>query len=166
MDEREFDALYEVAARRLVGVTFAACGDLQEAQDCVQEAFVRAWTRRAQLDVTRAPEAWVRITALRLAVSRWRRLRVHDRALARSGPPPAPHEPDGLRVDLQRAMRTLPPRTRVIVTLHYLCDLPVDEIALQTRTPVNTVKSHLLRGRAALRVLLDPAETPKEPHRA
>lgn len=164
MDEREFDALYEESARRLVGVTYAACGDLQEAQDCVQEAFVRAWYRRAQLDVSRAPEAWVRITALRLAVSRWRRMRGLDRALARAGPPTVPHEPDGLRVDLQRAMRTLPPRTRVVVTLHYLCDLPLDEIAHQTRTPVNTVKSHLLRGRAALRALLDPAETPKEPN--
>ena len=40
---------------------------------CVQEAFVRAWSRSAQLDRTHAPEAWVRTTAYRLAVSRWRR---------------------------------------------------------------------------------------------
>jgi RNA polymerase sigma-70 factor (ECF subfamily) len=166
VDEREFDALYERSARRLVGVAYAACGDLQEAQDCVQEAFVRAWARRHLLDVAGAPEAWVRVTALRLAVSRWRRMRGLDRALARSGPPPAPAEPDGLRLDLQRAMRTLPPRTRVAVTLHYLCDLPVDEIARQTRTPVNTVKSQLSRGRAALRALLTPAETQQEPDRA
>ena len=166
MDEREFDDLYERSARRLVGVTYAACGDLQEAQDCVQEAFVRAWTRRAELDVARAPEAWVRVTALRLAVSRWRRLRGLDRALSRSGPPPAPREPDGLRVDVRRAMAALPARTRVSVALHYLCDLPLEEISRQTRTPVNTVKSHLSRGRAALRAALDPAGTPQERHRA
>ncbi len=163
MDEREFDALYQRSARRLVGVTFAACGSLQEAQDCVQEAFVRAWSRRAELDVERAPEAWVRVTALRLAVSRWRRMRGLDRALVRSGPPPQPAEPDGLRIDLQRALRTLPPRTRVTVTLHYLCDLPLEEIARQTGTPVNTVKSHLSRGRVALRAALD---TPREADRA
>lgn len=163
MDEREFDALYEGAARRLVAVTYAACGDLAEAQDCVQEAFVRAWTRRAELDVARSPEAWVRTTALRLAVSRWRRLRGLERALLRSGPPPAPPEPGGLRTDLLRALATLPPRTRLVLALHYLADLALDDIAAQTRMPVGTVKSHLSRGRGRLRVLLDPA---KEPDRA
>ena len=154
MDGRDFDDLYQQAARRLVGLTFAACGNLQEAQDCVQEAFVRAWSRRADLDLARAPEAWLRVTALRLAVSRWRRVRGLERALQRSGPPPEPAQPGELRADLLRAMRTLPPRTRLVLVLHYLADVAVEDVAAQTGLPVNTVKSHLARGRTRLRALL------------
>lgn len=166
MDEREFDALYQRSAGRLVAVTFAACGNLQEAQDCVQEAFARAWSRRTELDAAGAPEAWVRTTALRLAVSRWRRLRGLERALTRSGPPPVPAEPGELRTDLLRALAVLPSRTRMVLALHYLADLPLADIAEQTRLPLGTVKSHLSRGRARLRALLGDTDPAKEPDRA
>jgi sigma-70-like protein len=36
---------------------YAMCGNLIEAQDCVQEAFIRAWDRRRSLDLDQAPEA-------------------------------------------------------------------------------------------------------------
>lgn len=146
MDENEFEDLYRRAGRRLIGVTYAACGDLQEAQDCVQEAFVRAWARRHLLDPGGAPEAFVRVTALRLAVSRWRRRVTADRALVRSGWADGLPAPDGDHVDVVRAMRSLPPKARVVVALHYLCDVPVAEIATQTGVPINTVKSHVSAG--------------------
>jgi RNA polymerase sigma-70 factor (ECF subfamily) len=73
MDEQAFDEFYATSYRRLVGQVYAMCGDLAEAQDCVQEAFVRAWTKRRTLDVEQSPETWVRIVASRLAISRWRR---------------------------------------------------------------------------------------------
>jgi RNA polymerase sigma-70 factor, ECF subfamily len=72
VDESEFERLYREAGPRLVASTYAACGNLQEAQDCVQESFVKAWLRRHDLDVARSPEAWVRVSALRIAVSRGR----------------------------------------------------------------------------------------------
>ena len=81
--------VYATSYRRLVGQIYAMCGDLAEAQDCVQEAFVRAWDKRRTLDVGQAPEAWVRTVAYRLAVSRWRKarraFRDPDRAAQRSG---------------------------------------------------------------------------------
>ena len=75
MDEESFDAFYAASFGRLVGQIYAMCGSVTEAQDCVQEAFIRAWDRRRTLDVDQAPEAWVRTVAYRLAVSRWRRAR-------------------------------------------------------------------------------------------
>lgn len=72
---------------RLVGQLYAMCGSFVEAQDCVQEAFVRAWDRRDQLD-HHQPEAWVRKVAWRLAVSRWRRARRSRPAARRPGNAP------------------------------------------------------------------------------
>ena len=53
MDADAFDALYAGSFRRLVAQIYAMCGNLGEAQDCVQEAFIRAWNKRHTLDVER-----------------------------------------------------------------------------------------------------------------
>lgn len=154
MDERTFDAFYANSYRRLVGHIYAMCGNMEEAQDCVQEAFIRAWDKRRTLDSEQSPEGWVRTVAYRLAVSRWRRakraLRAPDRAYATSGPA----EPDVSRVVVARALQQLPPDQRRAVVLHHLCDLSVADIALETGAPLGTVKARLSRGRAALASLL------------
>ena len=46
MDEADFDGFYGESYARVVGHLYAMTGDLQEAQDCVQEAYARAWDRR------------------------------------------------------------------------------------------------------------------------
>jgi RNA polymerase sigma-70 factor (ECF subfamily) len=154
LDERAFDELYSGSYRRLVGQTYAMCGNLAEAQDCVQEAFARAWDKRRTLDVDQSPEAWVRTVAYRLAVSRWRRARKAllppDRAYASA----APAEPDVSRVALARALQQLPFEQRRAIVLHHLCDLSVTDIAAETGAPTGTVKARLSRGRAALATML------------
>lgn len=154
MDEEAFDAFYQASFRRLVGQIYAMCGSVTEAQDCVQEAFIRAWDRRRTLDVDQAPEAWVRTVAYRLAVSRWRRTRKSllppDRAHANR----PPLEPDVTHVALAHALRQLPADQRRAIVLHHLADLPVAEVAAEVGAPVGTVKARLSRGRAALAVLL------------
>lgn len=156
MDAQEFDAFYTASFPRVVGQLHAMIGDRDEAQECVQEAFVRAWSHRARLERTQAPEAWVRTTAYRLAVSRWRRLvrsrRGPDRALQDTQPAPPP---DPARVALVAALRRLPDEQRRAIVLHHLADLPVAEVAAETGVAVGTVKARLSRGRAALALLLD-----------
>ncbi|HEX6248938.1 MAG TPA: SigE family RNA polymerase sigma factor [Nocardioidaceae bacterium] len=156
MEAEEFDDFYTASFSRLVAQVYAMIGDRDEAQECVQEAFVRAWSHRRQLEKTHAPEAWVRTTAYRLAVSRWRRTvrarRNPDRAMQ-----PLQHV-DGLDPDhvaLVAALRQLPETQRRALVLHHLCDLPVAEVAAETGVPVGTVKARLSRGRAALTTLLD-----------
>jgi DNA-directed RNA polymerase specialized sigma24 family protein len=52
----------------------------------------------------------------------------------------------------------LPRRYREVLVLHYLADLPVQEVAAELRVPVGTVSSRLARGRAALVRALDDGE--------
>lgn len=155
MEVDEFDAFYTVSFGRLVNQVYAMIGNRDEAQDCVQEAFVRAWAHRRKLDGSSAPEAWVRLTAYRLAVSRWRRVvrsrRSPDRALQPLGVQPPPDE---ARVALMQALDQLPPDQRHALVLHHLCDLPLSEVAVVVGAPVGTVKARLSRGRATLQSLL------------
>ena len=73
VDREEFTTFYTATFHRLVGQLYAMTGDRAEAQDAVQEAFVRAWARRTRFDRDGAPESWIRVTAWRIAVTRWRR---------------------------------------------------------------------------------------------
>ncbi|MER6257408.1 SigE family RNA polymerase sigma factor [Streptomyces sp. NPDC001584] len=160
MTEDEFDLFYTAAYPRLVGQLYALTGDYAEAQDVVQEAFVRAWDRRASvLNGNRAPEAWIQTVARRLATSRWRRAR-HWWELVRgeSAPRSAP-EPSTDHVALVAALRRLPEAQRTAIVLHHLCDLSVEQIAAETGAAVGTVKARLSRGRSALAVHLAGEET-------
>jgi RNA polymerase sigma-70 factor (ECF subfamily) len=53
------------------------------------------------------------------------------------------------------ALATLPRRHRQVIVLHYLLDLPVQEVARELAVPVGTVKSRLARARKALAPQLD-----------
>jgi len=155
MEADEFDVFYTTSFSRVVNQVYAMVGDREEAQDCVQEAFVRAWSHRRRLDGAGSPEAWVRLTAYRLAVSRWRRVvrsrRDPDRALQPLGDRPPPDE---ARVALMAALDQLPRDQRHALVLHHLCDMPVTEVAAAVGAPVGTVKARLSRGRATLQSLL------------
>jgi RNA polymerase sigma-70 factor, ECF subfamily len=146
----EFTDFYSASFRRIVGQLYAMTGDHAEAQDAVQEAFVRAWAHRSRLDSRGSPEAWVRATAWNVAVSRWRRAGVGRRLLRSQPPPAAADEPSPDRVALIDALRKIPAEQRRALVLYHLCDLTVEQVAAETGAPTGTVKARLARGRAAL----------------
>lgn len=163
MNEEEFDAFYNASFARLTSQLHAMIGDREEAQECVQEAFIRAWSKRTHLADIAYPEAWVRTTAYRLAVSRWRRVKLSRRAPDRAVQDVAPSRgPDENRVALIAALRQLPESQRRALVLHHLCDLPVQQVAEETGVPVGTVKARLHRGRATLMTLLDADAGPTQ----
>ena len=155
MDEHEFDAFYTASAQRITAQVHAMTGDGDEAQECVQEAFTRAWAQRHRFAEVEHREAWIRTTAYRLAVSRWRRRararRGPDRAVQGDGVVAAPSE---AYVAVVAALREIPAAQRQAIVLHHLADLPVRQVADELGVPEATVKTRLRRGRAALAVLL------------
>jgi RNA polymerase sigma-70 factor (ECF subfamily) len=154
VDQGEFDQFYAATAPRLVGQLTAMLGSFAEAQDCVQEAFVKAWLHRQQLTVDGNPEAWVRRTAWRVGVSRWRSATAVFRAYRRRGVDPDMAGPTEDHAALVAALRQINADQRRAIVLHHLCDLSVDEVAAETGAPTGTVKARLARGRAALADLL------------
>lgn len=159
MDDKEFDEFYGSSFARLAGQLYAMIGDRDEAQDCVQEAFVRAWSLRGRLSRAQSPEAWVRTTAYRLAVSRWRRRTVARRPADRAlSPAVVTAASDESRVALVAALTQLPLNQRQALVLHHLCDLPVAAVAREVGVPEGTIKARLSRGRTALAALLAPTD--------
>jgi RNA polymerase sigma-70 factor, ECF subfamily len=149
-----FDAFYRGTSRRLARYAYGLTGDATEAQDLTQEAYARAWRRWRSVRAYHEPEAWLRVVVTRLATDRWRRLGVRRAASAALRPPEPTQPPSEITLLLVAALRTLPLVQRRALVMHYLLDRSVADIANETQTSVNTVKSWLARGRTGLAAVL------------
>jgi RNA polymerase sigma-70 factor (ECF subfamily) len=150
-----FHDFYRDAYPRLVAQLYAVTTDLGEAEDVLQEAFVRAAMRWSTIRTYASPEAWVRRVAFNLALQSLRRVRRHARALLRLGPPAPVPALSTDSVEVREALRRLPVGQRQVVVLYYLADLPVDQVAAELGIPTGTVKSRLMRARKELTARLD-----------
>ena len=160
MDREEFTSFYALSFPRLVGQLYAMTGDRAEAQDAVQEAFVRAWVHRGQIEKDRGAEAWVRVTAWRIAASRWRRAQEGVRLMLLAARPGLAAGPGPDRVAFVAALRRVPAEQRRALVLYHLADLTVEQIAAETGVRPGTVKARLARGRAALTPYLRETTAP------
>ncbi len=156
----EVRELYVGTYRRLVGIVALAAGSRADAEECVQEAFVRLIPRWSTVRRYDDPEAWLRLVAFRLLSSRWRSATVARRAQPRIAEPAAVPGPDPSALDVETALATLPLEQRQVLVLHHLVGLGVDEIADALHLPAGTVKSRLYRGREALRPMLREESVP------
>ena len=128
-------------------------GSVAEAEDVVQEAFVRGLDHPRRMLGADNPEAWLRTVAVNLARSRWRRAQRLVGFAPRLVEDPLEGDPDG-HLDLLHALRRLPAGQREVIALHHLADLTVEQVADTLGLPTGTVKARLSRGRAALSTLL------------
>ena len=152
-EDRTLQDLYAASYARLVGIVGAVTGDRQEAEEAVQDAFVRLLGRWSTVSGYDDPEAWLRKVALGAVSNRRRKARNRLRAALRHGPPPEVAGPTGDTVDLQRALAALPTPQRAVVVLQHL-GLGVEQIARELGVRPGTVKSRLSRARATLVPLL------------
>jgi RNA polymerase sigma-70 factor (ECF subfamily) len=155
---RDLDELYAASYRRLVVQLFALCGDMADAEDAVQEAFVIAIRKRRRVMQAENPEAWVRTVAVNRLHSGWRHAAVVRRYHPRVPGPQAPVEVGPEHVAITTALARLDHDQRLVVVLHHLADLGTAQIAAELGIPEGTVKSRLARGRSRLADLLDDKE--------
>ena len=150
--------VYDVSYRRLVVQLFALTGDLAEAEDAVQEAFVKALDKARVFGNVDNPEAWLRTVALNHLRNRWRHADVVRRFRAKVPGPTPGAEIGPEHVALVNALAQLDPNHRTVVVLHYLADRSVGDISFELGIPEGTVKTRLARSRELLAPLLSDRE--------
>jgi RNA polymerase sigma factor (sigma-70 family) len=152
MDERAtaIEDLYEQRYSTLRHLAASVLGDHDAAHDAVQEGFARALMEREKFRGG-SLDAWVRQIVLRQALDSRRRRRGipleldFDPGLVASERDP----------ELAAAIRSLPPRRRLIVFLRYFADLPYAEIARLCGLSEGTVAATLSQAHTELRQALD-----------
>jgi RNA polymerase sigma-70 factor (ECF subfamily) len=146
-------------ARVVNAVAFVA-GSVEVAEDLVQEALARAWARSSRGETIESLPNWVAAVALNLSRSRWRRVLVERRHATRLMDATAAAGPDPDRVDVMRALASLPRRQREVAVLRYLLGMSTREVAAALHVGEGTVKNSLAKARQALaaRLRVDDAE--------
>lgn len=155
---RSLHELYDASYSRLVLQLFALCGDLADAEDAVQEAFVKAMGQGRAFGRVRNPEAWLRTAALNHQRNSWRHAKVVRKFVASVPGGQTTPELGPNHVAVVRALSELDPDQRQVVVLRYLADLGTAEIAHELGMPEGTVKSRLSRARERLAPWLDDRE--------
>lgn len=122
--------------------------------DLLQDALTAAWRRREKFDPARGTaQAWLLAIVAEHARKRWRVRALPTTELGSdsdSALGTVRDSPD-VDLDLDRAIRRLPLRQRLAVTLYYLFDYPVSEVAAVMGCSEGTVKSTLSDARTKLR---------------
>jgi RNA polymerase sigma factor (sigma-70 family) len=150
--EDEFKVLRREAYRTAFGVLF----DAQLAEDATIDALTQTWLHWSKIADAEYRTAWVRRVALNAALRVLRkRRRVYEPQVGVGG---GFEDAVAARVTLSRELLTLPRRQREAVGLRYLAALSEVEIAGALGVSVNSVKTHLRRGLAALRGRMEAGE--------
>lgn len=147
----DWEALVTENENRLYRAALAILGDPQEAEDAVQDAFVK-FLEKAPADL-RSPSAWLMRVLVNGCKSRLRLAWRQVVELPDTLPAPSPEEKEELE-----ELWSLPPEERAAIHLFYYEGYSTDEIAQMTDVAPGTVRSRLSRARERLRRLLSDAE--------
>jgi RNA polymerase sigma-70 factor (sigma-E family) len=153
-----FEEFVSARLGALVRYATVVTWDPHLAEDITQNVLVRAqrrWSRIGRLD---APEQYLKRMVLNEFLS-WRRRRAaHLVPLSRESlnalaePTPDPTMPHDERDAMLRLIAALSPRQRAVIALRFYEDLSIEEIAEVLHCRTVTVRTHLSRALAALRV--------------
>lgn len=150
MDETVIRDFLTTSYPRLVPAVALISGSRAAAEDAVLEALARAWERSERGEEIDSLPAWVTRVALNLAKNRLRRLGLERRVANTYRLEPGNDEHSDDRVDISRALATLPRRQREATVLYYLLDLGVRDVALTLGVSEGTIKTLLFRARKTL----------------
>ncbi len=163
-DSDAFNRLVERHTPRLHRVVRRLASDAGEAESIVQEAWLRAWRRLPECDEAQPLFPWLARVAVNVARDLWRRdralafadLDVDEAEFADDQPGPEPRLERKLALQrLAGGVERLPTAQRAVIALRYDGGLSYEEIATSMEIPVNTVRTHLHRAKAALRAWLE-----------
>jgi RNA polymerase sigma factor (sigma-70 family) len=128
------------------------------ADDLSQETFLTVWRQLHRLQTVAAFGGWLRQIAVNTWLQHLRR-KTPAELLADECEAGAPGN-EGEAIDLEAALAMLPPLVRLCIVLAYHEGLSHAQIAGATQLPLGTVKSHITRGTASLRIMLAAYMTP------
>jgi RNA polymerase sigma-70 factor (ECF subfamily) len=155
----DFDRLYRSAYPRVYRTLAVILGDSDEAEDCAQDAFVKAFQAWKRWRPDAPAEAWIHRIAVNRAISyrRSARLRSVGELLRRLGRPATSTDPAHVatRPDLVAALRAIPPKLAAAIVLRHYHGYTNREIAFALGVSERTIGTRLSQAAARLHAQLE-----------
>jgi len=152
-DARAFEALYRLHVDKIYGLCLRMTGNVSEAEDCTQEAFIQAWNKMAKFRGDSAFATWLHRVAVNTVLGRIRKSkREQERIQAVSDVQPVRVETGdtGELRDLAEAVNKLPERARHVFVLNAVYGYSHEEAAGMLGIAAGTSKAQLHRARRLL----------------
>ena len=150
----DFDNIYDRYSNRLYAAAFNICRQQQDAEDAVQDAFIRLYHSRKDFESEEHIKAWLMRVTINAAKSTkrlfWNRMRSSYEEYMDS----LVFEEESDKGLMDEVLK-LPEKYRIVIHLFYFEEYKVKEIAEILNTSENTLKTRLLNGR---RILKDKLE--------
>lgn len=162
-NRRAFESLYRKAGGHLFAVALHCMSQRDQAEDVVQEAFVRIWNSASQYDPNlSAPMTWMVSITRNKAIDQLRKRRdeglTDNQAQTLVDPSASAHEQLQSQRDahaLQRCLDTLEGMQRQSIVTAYFLGASHSELVTQLSAPLGTIKSWIRRGMERLRRCLE-----------
>lgn len=154
-----FEQLYRGYVGRIYAVCLRITSDSGTAEECTQDAFLKAWDALSGFRGESSFGTWLTRIAINMALQRLRLERRHLR-IVQSGDEdlmdtfPAPDNAPDIERDMERLIAGLPPAARAVFVLHAIEGYSHEEIADMTGIATGTCKAHLHRARQLLQTRL------------
>jgi len=152
-DTRAFEGLYRMHIDKIYGLCLRMTGNVAEAEDCAQEAFIQAWNKLDRFRGDSVFATWLHRIAVNAVLGRMRKSkREHDRIqlAADTAPAPASIADDGDLRDLSDAVDRLPEGARHVFVLYAVYGYSHDEASKMLGIAPGTSKAQLHRARRLL----------------
>ena len=152
-DQKAFEALYRLHIDKVYGLCLRMTGNVSEAEDCTQEAFVQAWKKMGKFRGDSAFATWLHRIAVNTVLGRMRKSkREQDRiqAVADTSPSPLSTTDTGELRDLSEAIDKLPAGARHVFVLHAVYGYSHNEAGDMLGIAPGTSKAQLHRARRLL----------------
>jgi len=152
-DMQAFESLYRMHVDKIYGLCLRMTGNVSEAEDCAQEAFIQAWNKLDRFRGDSAFATWLHRIAVNAVLGRMRKSkREHDRiqVAADASAAPASIADDGELRDLSDAVDRLPEGARHVFVLHAVYGYSHDEASKMLGIAPGTSKAQLHRARRLL----------------
>jgi RNA polymerase sigma-70 factor (ECF subfamily) len=167
-DPRAERELYDAHVDRVFRLVYRMAGDLDRAQDWVQETFIRAFQKLAEFRRESTLSTWLCSIAISISLNglrkakRFREREVSLDHVAAVGFTPREADPD-LKTRLARAIDDLPDGYRAVFVMHDVEGFTHEEIGRTLGVQSGTSKAQLFRARAKLRIALADFARDRDP---